>query len=146
MSVCKECLHYEVCGLKKEIISTGIRVIDSNTVENICPHFEDRLQYVKLPCKVGAKIYKICPQSPSIHYGDMWDGKIVETPCQRCPWQSCSCKDIGYHKGFEHIIRAFIAEDELYILARKKYFGTVYFPTCAEAEQVLKEREKNDKL
>lgn len=45
-----------------------------------------------------------------------------------------------------HIIRSFIAEDELYILARKKYFGTIYFTSRKEAKQAIMEREKNDKV
>lgn len=117
-----------------------------------CQHFEtmiDRLAYyeeleeqgllLKLPCKVGDTIYKICPQSKHIQFGDKWDGKVVEHLCQRCPWQGCGCKNIGFQKDMDNIVRETTARTELWILERKEYFGEIYFLTKEEAEKKLAE-------
>ena len=49
MASCKECIHYDVCGNRKEILSSGIRVLDSIDVENVCPYFKGRSRFVELP-------------------------------------------------------------------------------------------------
>ena len=49
MATCRKCEHSDVCGIKKEIISSGIRVMDSKNVENVCPFFKDRSRFVELP-------------------------------------------------------------------------------------------------
>lgn len=55
---CKSCVHYGVCGLKKEILSSGILIIDSECVEIDCSQFKDYMKCVNLPCKVGDYLYR----------------------------------------------------------------------------------------
>lgn len=52
MASCNECIHYDVCGNRKEILSSGIRVLDSIDVENVCPYFKGRSRFVELPQSV----------------------------------------------------------------------------------------------
>lgn len=44
---CKDCMHNKVCIVYVQIGDDG----------NICPHFADKAQYIKLPCKVGDTVY-----------------------------------------------------------------------------------------
>lgn len=39
---CKDCLHYEVCGLRNEVLDSGERPIDINAVETVCSYLKDR--------------------------------------------------------------------------------------------------------
>ena len=39
--------------------------------------------WLKLPCKIGDTMYKICTVNSRIKMGQMWDGKIVEKNCDR---------------------------------------------------------------
>ena len=100
---------------------------------------EEQGLLLKLPCKVGDIVYKICPQSKFIEFGQMWDGEIVEHPCQKCPWRCCDCKDIGFHKDMDNIVQEVVAMNESWIIARRQYFGSIYFSTKEEAEAKLKE-------
>lgn len=93
---------------------------------------------VKLPCNVGDTIYKICPISNFIEFGDMRDGKIVKSECQRCSYQCCECYNMGFQKDARNIVKPVVASDELWILRRKMYFGVVYFLTQQEAEDFIK--------
>lgn len=60
MAACKACTHYDVCDNKKEILSSGIRVLDSIDVENVCPYFRDRSRFVELSCNFGDVVYHYC--------------------------------------------------------------------------------------
>jgi hypothetical protein len=88
---------------------------------------------------VGDKVYKICPVSNFIEFGDMRNGHIVKTNCQRCAYGGCECYNIGYQKGARNIVKDVTAQDELWIVKRKQYFGKIYFNTPEEAERALKE-------
>ena len=48
MAICRECVHFDVCGLKKNSLSSGIRVIDSDSVKSVCPNFKGRSCFVEL--------------------------------------------------------------------------------------------------
>lgn len=99
---------------------------------------EEQGLLLKLPCSVGSTVYKICPVSKYLQIGEIWDGKIIETDCQRCAFRVCDCFNIGFMKNALNIIREIKAPDELWILKRKPYFGEIYFITRKEAEQALK--------
>lgn len=99
---------------------------------------EEQALLLKLPCSVGSTVYKICPVSKYLQIGEMRDGKIIETDCQRCAFRVCDCFNIGFMKNALNIIREIKAPDELWILKRKPYFGEIYFTTRKEAEQALK--------
>lgn len=132
MSTCKDCVHVKVCAdyakvnmsekLAKEVIP---QVINSGV---ICNFFKDRSIFIELPCKVGQKVYRICPVPK---------GK----GCRSCPWEYCDCHDIGYHKDMQNSVREVKSRDFEWIVKRKPYFGRIYFSTREEAEQALKERD-----
>lgn len=44
---CKDCIHNQVCIAYKQLAD----------ISDICPHFADKSQYIKLPCKVGDTVY-----------------------------------------------------------------------------------------
>lgn len=95
---------------------------------------------IELPCKVGDTLYKICPQGSHIKYGDMWDGKIVQKPCQRCPWNGCRCFDIGYQKDMkEHIVQGREMKNLESIIQILPYIGSIWFTDKSQAEARLKE-------
>lgn len=100
---------------------------------------------VELPCKVGDLLYRICPQSKHIQFGQLWDGKIVTSHCQRCPWGACDCYDIGYQKDLDNVIREIKADNILWIIKRMPYFGKHYFMSKTEAERAL-EDVKDEKI
>ncbi len=57
MATCKDCLSYDVCEMRK--------IVEDNyperhyTENNNCEHFKDRSKFIEMPCKVGAKIYRM---------------------------------------------------------------------------------------
>lgn len=46
---CKDCIHNQVCIAYKQLAD----------ISDICPHFADKSQYIKLPCKVGDTVFVI---------------------------------------------------------------------------------------
>lgn len=55
MSICKDCLHYEVCQALED---NG----DLPKIKPIrCGCFKDRSKFIELPCKVGDLVYYITP-------------------------------------------------------------------------------------
>lgn len=102
---------------------------------------EEQGRLVELPCKVGDTVYKICPINKSIQMGEMRNGKIVKSDCQRCPYGNCGCANIGFITDADNVIREVTAYDMDWIWHRKKYFGEIYFLSKEEAEQALAERQ-----
>lgn len=100
---------------------------------------------IQLPCKVGDIVYKICPVSKHIEIGNMWDGEIVKTECQRCAYKACSrdeCIRIGFREDSRNIIKEFNFDNAIGYLKIKPYIGTVWFLTRKQAEQRIKELKK----
>ena len=56
------------------------------------------------PCKVGDTMYKLCSVNSRIKMGDMWDGRIVKSNCDRCGYRNCPCYDIGLRHDHELMI------------------------------------------
>ena len=136
MATCKDCLHVDVCEdiarhkLSPERAKEVLPILRNS--RKICDHFQDRSQFVKLPCKPRETIYRICP----VNEGE---------PCCNCSWQCCDCYDIGFQSNCSHnSIRVGTAGGVEWIMKRAHYFGKIYFSTREEAEKVLKERESND--
>ena len=99
------------------------------------------------PCKVGDTMYKVCTVNSRIQMGQLWDGKIVKTNCDRCGYRNCHCYDIGLRKHdpdtmIDVIVPKIISSLE-FAVKIMPYVGTVWFNTEEEAEQALKERESN---
>ena len=98
---------------------------------------------IELPCKVGDKMYKLCSVNSNIKMGQMWDGKIVKTNCNRCSYEHCPCYDIGVREQDKPYFIHVVEERNMYnleILVKiLPYVGTIWFKTREEAEKRLKE-------
>jgi len=137
MATCKDCVHFDVCCsyLSTAYNKCKLATPDFKLLKNIecdeCQHFKDRSQFIELPCKVGDTVYRICP----VRKGE---------GCNCCPWEYCECHDIGFQNDKQNSIREGRANNFAWILKRLPYFGKIYFITREEAEQALKEREKDE--
>ena len=70
---CENCLHYETCGLyiydEPLVRTVYYKERDLEDVENRCSNFADKDLYIKLPCKVGTKVYALAtPCGGCEHY------------------------------------------------------------------------------
>ena len=133
MLTCKDCIHYDLCAdfnlTARGDYKRSMQIVEDDGKPERCGFFKDRAKFVELPCKEGQKVYRICPVPK---------GK----GCRSCPWEYCDCHDIGYQEGRQNIVREVKARDFEWIIKRNPYFGRIYFSTREEAEQALKEREK----
>lgn len=107
---CENCLHCEVCMFARQY--RGV---------NKCPDFADNDLCIKLPCKVGTKVYAIA------------------TPCGGCKYNNLSFEETL--KSCRDCQKREIIECEFdYDLLHE--FGETVFPTRAEAEKKLEEMKK----
>ena len=94
------------------------------------------------PCKVGDKMYKLCSVNSKIEMGSMWDGRTVETNCDRCGYRSCYCHNIGLRErnnpNFIDVIEEKTISSLEFLVRIMPYVGTIWFTTKEEAEQALK--------
>ena len=94
------------------------------------------------PCKVGDKMYKLCSVNSNIKMGQMWDGNIVKSNCDRCGYRNCSCYDIGLRERDKDYFIDVIEERIIYSLESlvkiMPYVGTIWFTSREEAEAKLK--------
>ena len=94
------------------------------------------------PVKVGDKVYKVCTVNSRIKFGDMWDGKVVKSNCDRCAYRCAYCAHIGLRKHEHELMVDVIVEKEVYSLVFlaeiMPYFGKIWFSSKEEAEEVLK--------
>ena len=102
---CENCLHCEMCTFARQY--RGV---------NKCPDFYDKDLCVKLPCKIGTKVYAIA------------------TPCGGCKYNNLSFEETL--KNCRSCQKREIIECEFdYDLLHE--FGETVFPTRAEAEKKL---------
>lgn len=118
---CKDCIHYEACG----VYVNADRFKD---VEKYCKEFEDKILYIKLPCKVG---------------DELW---ITENPYTFLPLKkpvNGEVVSLWYNERGTYIRVLF---DTKKINGCRDYFvdklGKQLHLTREEAEAALKEREK----
>lgn len=63
---CENCLHYEAC---KSMVSVIERATMYSIAMRVCNNYADKDLYIKLPCKVGTKVYAIAtPCGGCEHY------------------------------------------------------------------------------
>lgn len=63
---CENCLHYEAC---KSMVSVIERATMYSIAMRVCNNFADKDLYIKLPCKVGTKVYALAtPCGGCEHY------------------------------------------------------------------------------
>ena len=46
---CKDCIHYEVCQYKYNIMSK----LKNDDVQKYCLNFKDKSKFIEMPCEVG---------------------------------------------------------------------------------------------
>lgn len=96
------------------------------------------------PCKVGDTVYKICTVNSRIKIGDLWDGRIVESNCDRCGYRGCVCYHIGLRKHEHALMIDVVVPRKVYSLAFlmeiMPYIGSIWFTSEEEAEKALAER------
>jgi hypothetical protein len=96
-------------------------------------HEEGRL--VVLPCKAGDIVYKICPINLEYkNIGDMFDGKIIKTNCDRCAYGRCGCVGI---MQIPTTVTELKKRSIDWIFNYREDFGKTIFLTRAEAEYEL---------
>ena len=107
---CENCLHCEMCTFARQY--RGV---------NKCPDFYDKDLCVKLPCKVGTKVYAIA------------------TPCGGCKYNNLSLEEnLKSCRGCQK--REIIECEFDYDLLHE--FGETVFLTRAEAEKRLEGMKK----
>ena len=63
---CENCLYYEAC---KSMVSVIERATMYSIAMRVCNNFADKDLYIKLPCKVGTKVYALAtPCGGCEHY------------------------------------------------------------------------------
>lgn len=105
---------------------------------------EEKGLLVHLPCKVGDTVYKTCTVNSRIAIGSLWDGKIVETNCDRCAYRYAYCVSIGLLKHecdtMIDVINPITIVRLEQLIQIMPYINEHYFLTPEEAQQALKAR------
>ena len=117
---CKNCINYETCKRYEKLFHkyiTGLIKADRD-----CKDFQDRSEWVKLPCKVGDTLYEPTDR-----------GTISEYEVTAV-----------YVELFSIFVEWRISEDIVHGINSNE-IGKTVFLTREEAEQALKEDEKNDR-
>ena len=119
MATCKECIHYDLCRscTRIQLGWHGNSVHYVENIEEICKDFKDCSQFVELPCNIGNFVYFI-----QAHH--VMADIVSKFTIDRCGVMLQRVN--GYNLGYT---------DQL---------GKKIFLTREEAEQALKDREKND--
>lgn len=126
MASCNDCVHVEVCSKKNLHVAVGMNITPRFKYKHIqqeCEHFKDRARFVALPCMVGDTVYVI----ESI----AGEEKIIQDHVETL--------GIGYYADGINIYQFDGVKTDGYF----EDFGKTVFLTREEAEQALKEREKN---
>lgn len=137
---CKDCVHFEVCELKRNHYYLGKPIGEVNDAEFACRHFKNKLRFVALPCKIGDTVYKICPKCNDDHNGS----------CKGCAWNGCLSYycDVGvgvwsdgsYHEGELQIVPYKVGETRLVGILR--HWNIMFFATPDEAEKAMGEYDE----
>ena len=114
---CKDCIHYDLCRSCSRIQLGwhGNSVHYVENMEEICKDFKDRSRFVELPCKVGDTVYYFNSA------GEIYSQKVS-----------------GFIVNFVGIL---VDSD---VMFDSHLMGDRFISTREEAEQALKEREKNE--
>ena len=118
---CKNCVHMHVCGYR-QTMDIG------NEHANHCKDFQDRSRFVELPCKAGDTLYA--------NDTDIQSARVMALYID----QSGGMFDLDITKyvktgiGYKHEVSTDYTFEDI---------GKRLFLTKKEAEQALKEREKN---
>lgn len=123
---CKDCIHNKVCIVYVQIGDDG----------DICPHFADKAQYIKLPYKVGDTVYAVkgCFYLPHATY--LKSNELI----------ICEIIVIKQTKKGEFILLKPLIAETFGVRSANQWFpvtsiGTTVFLTRESAEKVLRERK-----
>lgn len=115
---CKDCLFFRICCTLSE--EYNLKFMFKTSPEN-CPDFKDKDLFVKLPCKVGEKVYNI----------RWWDNKKEK------------CTDSKGNAFYRTVQKYKITKSEFSPFSLDyAQFGKEVFLTKEEAEKALKEKNK----
>lgn len=119
---CKECINYDVCSTQS---------VNCNRA-NHCSMFKNKVQYIKLPCKVGDTVYVIDDRRGIIKciVNDIHLGLAQEIH-----------GDLFYYEQIADELPELIDVFDF----EKNDFDKTVFLTKESAEKALRERESNDK-
>lgn len=117
MSTCRDCLHFEACELNSAMRIRLPTIAHQNT--DHCKEFQDRSEWVHLPCKVGDNVYCYEPCFDADHTPKL---KLVEN-------EIVELKTIATVFGFNFDVKS---------------IGKTVFLNREEAEKALAERSKSD--
>jgi len=120
MSTCKDCIYYDLCAdfnlTTRSCYKRSMQIVKDDGKPERCGFYKDRSKFVELPCKVGDVFYGIDTYGINAY----------------------SCYGVGYGYVGDNKL-GFI----LFTVGRREYiFGKEAFLTEAEAEQAIKEQEK----
>ena len=118
MANCDNCLHRYICPGDD---------IDDN-YRGDCPYFDDKSEYIHLPCKVGDDVYKLW--YTECHLGETHPDSYA----------CCGCEDECDMK--RAIVRIKVPSIEFIVCELMKPNNSVYYLTHEEAEKALKELEQ----
>ena len=128
MTMCKDCVHVEVCCEKNLHVAVGMNIIPRfkyKRIEQECKNFKDRSRFVELPCKVGDTLYTV-----------VRGYKIRE-------WIVTDICFSDYLPISVMVITARDKRNSEHIRFADHYLGKTVFLTREAAEQALKERGNN---
>ena len=114
---CKECFHYAVCATKGKHanyqVKNGKQYLVAFENPVNCKHFKDRSKFIELPCKLGDDIYYFDSK------GNIYKQRI-----------------------FQFVYGGTGLKVDSDVMFDSDLLGKRFFRTKEEAEQALKEREK----
>lgn len=145
--ICKDCIHYEVCGNKLETKEQS-----RHNDNYICCNFKNKSLFIELPCKIGDVVYVIENKRPCYACAHCTDfchmvcpfpdrlEKVVKeaTIIKILITQNMTIEIFVEVSGTDNIF----AYSSLY--SSTDFDKTIFFSE-EKAEKALKEREQNDR-
>lgn len=131
MPTCKDCIHYEPCKDSyynaEQLSRFPLGFLEKENAEKNCAFFKDRSKFVELQCKPGDIVYHYCDE---LH-------EILE--------YTIYCVNVFREKAITYQADAYDEENDEALSEigfETEDIGRDVFLTRKEAEQALKEREK----
>ena len=125
MSLCKDCVHYEVCKDDVELHRDFYDCLEVDGVEKHCDHFKPKSRFVELPCAFGDVIYMLVTRKTTSYDFKRENGtlKMIKQRNQHIFIKRTSFMKSNFFKVLE-------------------WWGKTVFPSRELAEEALKERER----
>ena len=132
MATCNDCLHYDVCAVKRKMNTIKVYIngksvttdFIESVVEKRCKHFKDKSRYIELPCKVGDVMYQV-----TRNFISEFRVRFVEI---------ATCGNLFLHTD---LISGIVYTGEVF---SESDIGKTVFLTREEAEKALEDMRKED--